>query len=98
MKKTIFMMLAIAAVAPEVQAARGYFDECPALYRMVEDPEFIAKVAGANGLTSVRFYSTETPEQMRMILAYGNTRNLCGTSAAPLNETAEKAPAGRRKP
>ena len=98
MRNPSSVLLLLAMAAPQLQAATGYFDECLALYRMVEDPEFIHKVARENGLNSIRFYATETPEQVRMILAYGKARNLCGNGAASFNGTVENTAAGKRKP
>lgn len=94
MRKNLVISLAFAAAVPPVFATQAFFDECPVLYRLVQDPEFVSRVAKENGTSAARFYGIELPEQARMILAYGRSHNLCGREAGPAYGPANNSASG----
>ncbi len=54
--------------------------DCSLEKRYLNDRGFIEKVARENGLSSMRFYSQETPLQISMIAEYAKKNGLCQNS------------------
>jgi hypothetical protein len=72
--------------------AKGYFDDCPELYRRIGNPDFIARVANSHGLSSARFFGQETPLQAEMILRQGEREGLCPARAETRKPARKEAP------